>query len=612
MGDLPGLPGRLPLTYSAVYAVRVKKMRSVVGSALLGIVVPQQLTAQASEDVAISGVVVDAQGAPVAGARLGTGWWFDEARLSCYGSQSIWAKGAQPQRHDWRFVPTDTQGYFDARIKTKRGHIALTVFSADATLAAHQVWKAGADLEDISVQLLPVAKLHLDISCPDFGRDRTPATAYLNAVPSGTRLGRFKCDAGQADLLLPPGTYELYVYGRDMQPTRQRVTVKPGQERSEQVELRATFLAMHKGKRVPPWTADAVRGLDQIPSFETFRGKWLAVAIWSAFRSRGVGRDIPELLEFDRKWREGHPGEEPPYAIVLLHSGDTADVAELNAEIEKKGFRDEYFGGKPLPFPILLDENAQTVKDWQPRWSSDVLLFDPGGLYVDRASPELLERAATGEVPTPTPVTIAPAAKRRAPADDPDWGRLPLRERSRSLHEVLSIRREDSSESWCRSLLWNPRQIYVPPATRKRLATVIDEQFRGIAELSDRLAKVRHEEFDAAIKAKKIKLVTKADLTKAELEQFEAFQQQTGLDDSNVLGNIVPRSRKYVITRWRAGGVYGARLEDLRKTLQLTLRRRNEQITAVVNVLEEFHKAGTLTRAESKAVRGELEQMIRR
>jgi len=592
--------------------VRVKKMLSVIGSALLGIAAPQQLAAQAREEVAISGVVVDAQGAPLAGARLGTGWWFDAARLSCYGNQSIWAKGTTPRRHDWRFVPTDTQGHFDARIKTKRGHIALTVFSADATLAAHRVWKAGANLEDISVQLLPVAKLHLDISCPDFGRDRTPATAYLNAVPSGTRLGRFKCDNGQADLLLPPGTYELYVYGRDMQTTKQRVTVKPGQERSEQVELRATFLAMHKGKPIPPWTADAVRGLDEIPTFETFRGKWLAVAIWSAFRSRGVVRDIPELLEFDRKWREAHPGEDPPYAIVLLHSGDTADVEHLNAEIERKGFRDDYFGGKPLPFPILLDENAQTVKDWQPRWSSDVLLFDPGGRYVDRADPELLERAAAGEVPTPTPVTIVPAAKRRAPADDPDWDKLPVRERSRSLSEVISPHRDDQSESWCRSLLWNPRQIYVPPTTRKRIAAMIDEQFRSIVDLSNRLAKIRHEEFNTAIKTKKLKLITKADLTKEELKEFEAFKKQTDMDDSNVLGNIVPRSRKYVITRWQAGGVYGAKLEDLRKTWQLTLRLRNEQIRAAVNILAEFRKAGTLTRAESKAARGELEQRIRR
>lgn len=593
---------------------RVTKARCLVASLTTALAVVAPLSAQMGEGVPISGVVVDAQGKPVAGARLGTGWWFDQARLSCYGSQAIWSEGATPRPRRWQFVTTDAAGRFDARIRGKRGHIALTVFSGDGQFGAHRVWQAGAKLEDVSVQLLPVAKLHLDIRCPDLGHDRAPATAYLNAVPSGTRLGRFRCDGGVADVLLPPGTYELYVYGRDMETVKQRVTVKPSQELREAIELPATFFALHKGKRISPWSATAVRGLDEIPSFESFRGKWLIVSLWSAYRGGGAMRDIPQLIAFDRKWRVGHPGEEPPYAIVLLHTDGATDLKQLDAEIAKSDLRAKYWGNKPLPFPILLDAKEQTIKDWKIRYGNNVLLFDPGGLFVDRAlDPELLERAVAGEVPTPTQVNVASPAQRRAPAGDTEWDQLVVRDRRRSMLDAMARTGDDPSAAWCRSLLWNPRQIYVPPEVRKRLAGVIDEQYRGIGDRATEVRTLRRKELEAAIAAKKLQPITKADLTEAELKAFDSLNRQMpGMSEASLIGNVVRDTRKLVVTQHRANEVYGAKVEELRRSWGAALRLRSEQKVAFWNVADAFFKAGVLTRAETKAARAEFEQMIGR
>ena len=46
------------------------------------------------------------------------------------------------------------------------------------------------------------------------------------------------------------------------------------------LEMEATFLAVHYGKPLPPWTVSDARGARTSTQIADFKGKWLLVEFW--------------------------------------------------------------------------------------------------------------------------------------------------------------------------------------------------------------------------------------------------------------------------------------------------------------------------------------------
>lgn len=83
---------------------------------------------------------------------------------------------------------------------------------------------------------------------------------------------------------------------------------------------------------------------------------------------------------------EAHKKDRDKFEILAFHDGTVKDFAELDKNLE--GPRTKYWGGRDLPFPILLDSTGQTIKDWGIHAFPTTLLINPEGKLVGHAREE--------------------------------------------------------------------------------------------------------------------------------------------------------------------------------------------------------------------------------
>jgi hypothetical protein len=86
---------------------------------------------------------------------------------------------------------------------------------------------------------------------------------------------------------------------------------------------------------------------------------------------------------------EAHKKDRDKFEILAFHDGTVKDFADLDKKLETP--RKSYWGGRDLPFPILLDASGQTIKDWGVRAFPTTVLIDPDGKLVGQAGEEQLE-----------------------------------------------------------------------------------------------------------------------------------------------------------------------------------------------------------------------------
>lgn len=76
------------------------------------------------------------------------------------------------------------------------------------------------------------------------------------------------------------------------------------------------------------------------------------------------------------------------FEIVAFHDPTAKDLADLETKIAK--VREEKWGGKDLPFPVVMDNTAETVRAYGVNSFPTLLLIDPAGNLVRGGGEELL------------------------------------------------------------------------------------------------------------------------------------------------------------------------------------------------------------------------------
>lgn len=77
------------------------------------------------------------------------------------------------------------------------------------------------------------------------------------------------------------------------------------------------------------------------------------------------------------------------FEIVAVHNSEARDLKDydrLTATIQKR-----YWGGKPLPFPLLLDDDSLTYDEFGVSVYPTFMLVDPEGKVVKEGGPDRLE-----------------------------------------------------------------------------------------------------------------------------------------------------------------------------------------------------------------------------
>jgi hypothetical protein len=108
---------------------------------------------------------------------------------------------------------------------------------------------------------------------------------------------------------------------------------------------------------------------------------------------------LPKLIEFYNE----HPNDER-FEIIAFHDGSVKSFEEMDEKTADK--KEQYWGGKDLPFPVLLDSTGETIKQFDISAFPTMILFDPEGRLVGYASIEMLKEALDGKVKTPKPRKI--------------------------------------------------------------------------------------------------------------------------------------------------------------------------------------------------------------
>ena len=68
------------------------------------------------------------------------------------------------------------------------------------------------------------------------------------------------------------------------------------------------------------------------------------------------------------------------FSIIAFHDAKVKNFEELDEKLES--IIEEHWGGRELPFPILLDATGQTLRDYDIHTFPTLLLIDPDGKLV--------------------------------------------------------------------------------------------------------------------------------------------------------------------------------------------------------------------------------------
>jgi hypothetical protein len=95
---------------------------------------------------------------------------------------------------------------------------------------------------------------------------------------------------------------------------------------------------------------------------------------------------LPALMEL----YEAHQDHRDQFEILAFHDATAKTFTELDQKMEapKKNF----WHGKDLPFPILLDATGETLKTYEIRFFPTTILIDPEGKLVGEAGEAELEK----------------------------------------------------------------------------------------------------------------------------------------------------------------------------------------------------------------------------
>ncbi len=387
----------------------------------------------AAEDPPIVGRVVDEQGQPVADVDVDLFWrgngsgrdaqgklldfpHSEALRREFWGHEGEMAPGRDPVAGDVRRTGAD--GRFE--LAPDRSKL-FTLVAMDATRTRGGRISVPKDYDgrDLEIRLGPLVRVHGQFKSPDSARPAgwTYADIFVPDEPDRpfgfTRLSGCGSFDSRFELLLPVGRYEMYANNSDpdwvlrlkphieLELTADRLDVDLGtlaltEDRSFRVRERQAKkdgtlgdYRQHYGKSPPRWHAVDARGVDKDVELSAFRGKWVLLDFWGLNCSVCLQKTIPELIAFYAE----HEADRDRFEIlsICIDTDEEIDsMAELDRRLEpivRYGW-----GGKKIPFPILLDNTFETWRNFGIPGLGVSLLVDPEGNLVEGDLATLAEK----------------------------------------------------------------------------------------------------------------------------------------------------------------------------------------------------------------------------
>ena len=197
--------------------------------------------------------------------------------------------------------------------------------------------------------------------------------ASLHAVVQDRRL------QSQFSFRLPPGEYLIGAYGQHIEFFERPLNLLPSTSVLDLGKVNLQTRGNYKpyfGKMAPSWKITEARGLDQQVKLSDLRGKWILLEFWGYWCGPCIGRSLPKLI----KIYQGLEKIRDKFEIIAFHDPQAKSFKELDQKLQP--IISNKWGGKPLPFPVLLDTTGTTIERFGITMFPTSILIDPEGKVV--------------------------------------------------------------------------------------------------------------------------------------------------------------------------------------------------------------------------------------
>jgi AhpC/TSA family len=265
-------------------------------------------------------------------------------------------------------------------------------------------------VEPLEIRLAPLVTVRGSFEGPGSGQEPSWTHVYVHLPEDpirplhSTRLVSCGSFEAKFEIRLPPGKYALQAYSQfadkdglegELVPDKpfvlgiERTDVDLGRLRfvphrpyRETLEAKAkaehswSDYTQHYGEAPPRWHASDARGVSKDAQITNFRGKWVLNDFWGLGCRPCLSQGLPKLMRF----YEEHAAQRDQFEILSIcidYDGELKSMADVDralAPIVK-----HVWGGKTLPFPILLDPTFKTWERFGLPGLGTVILIDPEG-----------------------------------------------------------------------------------------------------------------------------------------------------------------------------------------------------------------------------------------
>ena len=276
--------------------------------------------------------------------------------------------------------------------------------------------------EPLEIRLVPLVTVRGSLEGPGFGQKPYWTSVYVHLPEDSSRplhsTRLVSCGSFEAkfEFRLPPGQYTLQAYSQfadkeqlegELVPNKAflleagrtdvdlgRLGLVPHRPYRETLEAKAKAegswndYTRHYGESPPQWHATDARGMSENARIADFRGKWVLIDFWGLSCRPCLTTGLPKLISF----HEEHAAQRDQFEIISIcidFEGGLKWIADLDRALEP--IVKHVWGGKTLPFPILLDPTFKTWERYGLPGLGTVILIDPDGKLVEGDEAKLAE-----------------------------------------------------------------------------------------------------------------------------------------------------------------------------------------------------------------------------
>jgi hypothetical protein len=353
---------------------------------------------QGTELREVRGRVVDDRGKPVADAVVDVFWRAngkgkdpDGKPLSLEVEENVkefWGHLGEMEPCGPRTATTGSDGEFVVKILTSTH--AVMAMDRQRRRGGLSVLPKGREHELIEIRIGPLIKVRGSLRGPGVGERPRWTHAYLNLADDltrpldSTRLVSCGSFESRFEISVPPGRYVLQGYNEtldaflvpDMEVnldvgspavdfgvlmlsnTKRHTSMKIEHARSigSWVDVADRY-----GKPAPRWHITDARGIPKESQIEDFKGKWTLIYFWGFSCVPCLQTGLPSLARF----YEEHAADRNRFQIVAFCIDDDGELTSIAAVDRKLApVIKHVWSGKPLPFPIVLDDTFQTMESF--------------------------------------------------------------------------------------------------------------------------------------------------------------------------------------------------------------------------------------------------------